>query len=74
MVERESWVVVYLLIVWERRGRMTGPDGSGLTVEFYKSTTTLARDAFGWVDRWSGFFFTKRSTHSKGWSRRREGS
>jgi hypothetical protein len=47
MVERESLVVVYLLIVRERGGRMTGPDGGGLTVEFYKSTTTLARDTFG---------------------------
>lgn len=50
MVERESWVMVYLLIVGERRGRVTGPDGGGLTVEFYKSTTTLSRDTFGWVD------------------------
>ena len=30
MVERESWVMVYLLIVGERRGRMTGLDGGGL--------------------------------------------
>ena len=30
MVERESWVMVYLLIVGERRGRMTGLNGGGL--------------------------------------------
>lgn len=35
---------------------MTGTDGGGLTVEFYKSTATLARDAFGLgrVDHWNG--------------------
>lgn len=27
---------------------MTWPDGGGLTVEFYKSATTFARDTFGW--------------------------
>jgi hypothetical protein len=26
---------------------MTGPDGGGLAMEFYKSATTLARDTFG---------------------------
>ena len=46
VVERESWVVVYLPIGRETRGRMTGPGGGGLTMEFYKSTTTFARDAF----------------------------
>jgi len=45
--------MIYLPIIGESRGRMAGTDGGGLTVEFYKSTTTLARDALGWgrVDR-----------------------
>ena len=55
MVERESWIGIQLLIVGERRGGMTGADGGSLAVELYKSTTTLARDTFGWVDRWSVF-------------------
>jgi len=46
VVERESWVMVYLPIGGETRGRVTGPGGGGLTMEFYKSTTTFARDAF----------------------------
>jgi hypothetical protein len=46
VVERKSWVVVYLPIGREARGRVTGPGGGGLTMEFYKSTTTFARDAF----------------------------
>ena len=46
MVERESRIVSHLFIVGEGRCRMTGPDGGGLTMEFYKSATTLARDAF----------------------------
>ena len=37
---------------------MTGPDGGGLTMEFYKSATALARDAFrlrGMMDHWLVF-------------------
>lgn len=47
MVERKSRIVVYLFITGERRSRVTGSDGGGLTVEFYKSATTLARETFG---------------------------
>jgi hypothetical protein len=46
VVERESLVVIYLPIGRETRGRMTRAGGGGLTMEFYKSTTTFARDAF----------------------------
>jgi hypothetical protein len=48
VVEREGRVVVYLLIVGERWGRVAGPDGGRLTVEFYKSATTPARDTLGY--------------------------
>ena len=70
--------MVYLLIVLERRGRMTRPDGGGLTVEFYKSATTLAREAFGWGRQIIYRYMFRRENgedaYSKGWSRRREGS
>ena len=46
VVERKGRIVVYLPIGRETRGRMTRPGGGGLTMEFYKSTTTFARDAF----------------------------
>ena len=48
MIERESRVMVWLLIIGERGSRMAGTDGGSLTVELYKSTTALARDALGW--------------------------
>jgi len=72
VVEGESWVVGYLLIVRERRGRVAGPDGGGLTMEFYKSTTALARDTFGWgrVGHWLVAMGAE-ETYSRGWSRRR---
>lgn len=76
VVKRESWIVIQLLVVGESRGRMTGPNGGGLTVELYKRTTTLARDTFGWgwVD-WlnetslSTMRRKQKRTHSRGWSR-----
>jgi len=46
VVERKSWVMVYLPIGRETRRRMTGPGGGGLPVEFDKSTTTFSRDTF----------------------------
>ena len=42
VAERESLTVVKLLIAGERRGRVSGPNGGCLAVEFCKGTTTFA--------------------------------
>lgn len=77
MVEGKGRIVAYLLVVRERRGRVTRPDGGGLPVEFYKSTAALARDAFRFgAGGLLAYFYLAREikkTYSRGWSRRREG-
>ena len=75
--ERESLAVVNLLVAGERRGRVSRPDGSCLTVEFYKGATTFARNTFGCVSMSGsadGSGKRAKGTDNRDWNRHRGGS